>query len=62
MDAITASEAHWRYSPPANTQAKVLLLTKARTATIGRWHDGLGVLAWCPLPKRDKKFEETNNL
>ena len=61
-EPITATETHWRYGAPPNTNAKVLLLTKGRIATLGKWGDGLSVIAWCPLPKRDKVFEETNRL
>lgn len=59
---ITSDESPWRYYPPTNTRAKVQLLTKNKVAIMGPWGTGLGVIAWCPLPKRDKQFEETNNL
>lgn len=61
MDVETGSETHWRYESPEHSNAKMLLLTKAGIATIGRWGNGLGVIAWCPLPKRDKLKEKQND-
>ena len=54
---ITSSEVEWRYCVPPNTRSKVLLLTRAGVATIGSWGNGVGVIAWVPLPRRDKKLE-----
>lgn len=61
-DAITATETYWRYEPPPNKAAKVLLLTVGRVAIVGPWLHGDGVIAWCPLPKRDKQKEEELGL
>lgn len=55
-------EMYYRYSPPPNREAKVILLTTGKVATLGPWGSGLGVIAWCPLPKRDKKIEEELGL
>ena len=62
LEPITATETYWRYSAPPDTNAKVLLLTKGRIATLGKWGDGMSVIAWCPLPKRDKEVEARQNL
>ena len=57
QEALTASVTHWRYGAPVNTRSKCLLLTSQKIAIVGEWGSGLGVIAWCPLPKRDKKHE-----
>lgn len=56
-DAITTSGVPWNYSIPPNTAKKVLLLTTGKIAITGIWGDGLGVIAWTPLPKRNKQLE-----
>jgi len=50
-------ESCWRYSPPPDTSAKALLLTKTGVCIQGAWGSGLGVMAWCPQPRRDKEME-----
>ena len=59
-DAITSNEAKWRYEPPAHIDraSKMLLLTSGKVAIVGPWQDGNGVIAWCPLPRRDKEAED----
>lgn len=61
-EKITASESPWRYEAPKNKWAKVQLLTRTKIAIYGVWGSGLGIVAWCPIPKRDKQYEEANNL
>jgi hypothetical protein len=58
--AAAAPDLFWRYEPPANRGAKVLLLTRGCTAVVGTWTGAYGeqFIAWCPLPKRDKKREK----
>jgi hypothetical protein len=57
--AAPADALGWRYEVPKRTDAKVLLLTVGRTATIGNWQGPYGhsFIAWAPLPKRDKAEE-----
>lgn len=61
-DAITTSEVHWNYCAPPSASKKVLLLTTGKVATIGIWGNGKGVIAWTPLPKRDKQLEKDKGL
>jgi hypothetical protein len=61
-EVITASETHWRYEEPEDRAAKRLLLTTGRVAIVGPWLKGDGVIAWCPLPKRDKQKEKELGL
>lgn len=42
--------------PPSND--KCLLLTKGGVCIVGAWSTGAGLLAWSPMPKRDKTKEE----
>ena len=56
-EKVTSNETYWRYGPPPNNEAKMLLLTVGRVAIVGRWGDGSSVIAWCPLPRRDKQKE-----
>lgn len=58
MNPITTASCKYIYSEPPDKQAKVILLTKDGIATLGPWKDGLGVIAWHPLPKRDKSLED----
>lgn len=55
---ITAApgDIAWRYERPANTGAKMMLLTVGRVAVLGTWFGDLGeaFIAWAPMPKRDK--------
>jgi hypothetical protein len=62
LEPITELTLLWRYGPPPDASAKVLLLTTGRIVIVGKWGDGLGVIAWHPLPKRDKKLEEELGL
>ena len=55
---ITSDEAHWRYEPPPDPSAKTLLLNRNGVAILGAWGLGIGIIAWCPLPKRNKELEE----
>jgi hypothetical protein len=57
IEAETSGELRWHYHTPPNTERKMLLLTTGRTAIVQRWGNGLGVIAWCPLPKRNKAEE-----
>lgn len=61
-NAITMGEIRFIYSPPPNVNKKVILLTTGKVAIIGPWGTGHGVIAWHPLPKRDKQFEQENKL
>lgn len=61
-EALTTDTIHWNYSKPQNVEAKSLLLTTGRVAIVSRWGSGEGVIAWCPLPKRNKKLEEELGL
>ena len=57
MKVLTTSEVDWNYFTPPDTSAKCLLLTDGGIAIIGQWRDGNGLLAWLPLPKRNKEYE-----
>jgi len=57
-EVSTTDEVPWRYYAPPNKEAKSLLLTTGKVAIVGRWGSGQGVIAWCPLPKRNKELEE----
>ena len=52
-----AGELKWNYSTPKNTRSKLLLLHRDGCASLGPWDKGLGWIAWCPLPQRDKEKE-----
>lgn len=56
---ITAptGDIKWNYTAPKNTHSKMLLLQTEGCAVIGNWEKGLGWIAWCPLPQRDKELE-----
>lgn len=60
MDHVTApdGELYYRYSEPPNKNAKMILLHKHGCAIIGSWEKGLGLIAWCPLPRRNKEIED----
>lgn len=64
MDSIGAitNDVRFIYSPPPNVNKKVILLTTGKVAIIGPWKDGVGVIAWHPLPKRDKQFEKDKGI
>jgi hypothetical protein len=51
-------ELYYRYSPPPNTDSKMILLHKHGCAIIGEWGKGLGLVAWCPLPRRNREIED----
>jgi hypothetical protein len=57
--AAPNAELGWRYEVPQRTDAKVQLLTIGRTTATGNWYGRYGehFIAWCPLPKRDKRKE-----
>ena len=57
-EAITTSDNLFIYEPPPDTNKKVILLTTGKIATIGKWGNGVGVIGWHPLPKRNKELEE----
>ena len=61
-DTITTGDVHWLYEPPPNLTKKVFLLTTGRIAITGIWGTGNGVIAWAPIPKRNKKLEEELGL
>lgn len=52
------NELGWRYSEPKDKYTKLLLLHERGCAIIGCWGKGRGLIAWCPLPRRDKQIEE----
>lgn len=57
-------EVTWIYgSPPVMLQqSKMLMLTKGKIAILGSWHNCVGVIAWFPLPNRDKEEEQRRGL
>ena len=61
-DAITTPEATWIYSPPPNVNKKVWLLNTGKVGIQGKWGTGEGVIAWHPMPKRNKQLEEELGL
>lgn len=58
QDAITTQDIEFIYDPPPDINKKVILLTTGKIATIGKWGNGIGVIGWYPLPKRDKLKEK----
>lgn len=44
---------------PPSSSDKCLLLTKGGVCIVGAWATGAGLLAWSPMPKRNKVKEET---
>lgn len=56
-ETITGND-EFIYSEPPDKQAKVILLTKGKVAIVGPWLSGYGILAWRPLPKRNKDVED----
>ena len=58
MEVLTSDEPKWVYGLPENPSAKMLLLTRAGIACIGSWQYSYGMIAYSPLPKRDKAKEE----
>ena len=62
MKTITTdTPSPWIYEPPPDSSAKCFLLTEGGIATVGRWGDGIGLMAYCPMPKRDRKAEAQLN-
>lgn len=59
---LTTPDIKWNYFPPQDNSCKVLLLTRCGIATLGIWGTGNDVIAWSPLPKRDKKLERELGL
>lgn len=59
---ITGGKGEWNYEAPQDRAGKCLLLTIGATAIVGIWGDGEGLIAWMPLPKRNKKLEEELGL
>lgn len=59
-DVTTApdGELYYRYGEPPNKSSKMLLLHKHGCAVIGEWGKGLGWIAWCPLPRRNREIED----
>ena len=57
-ESITTPDIEFIYEPPPNTEKKIILLTTGKIATIGKWGNGIGVIGWCPLPKRNKSKEK----
>ena len=51
-------ELHWNYTEPADRSRKMLLLTRQGVAILGPWEKGLGLVAWCPLPRRNRTIED----
>lgn len=45
------------YSEPPDVNKKMTLLNKGFASFEGKWKDS-GAIAWCPVPKRDKKREK----
>ena len=41
---------------------KCLLLTKGGVCIVGAWSNGVGLLAWSPMPKRDKTKEAAHGI
>ena len=56
MPAATG-EVFWRYEEPAPRGVKLLLLTSGGVAVIGEWSTNSNLVAWSPLPRRDKAKE-----
>ena len=52
----------YTYAPPVAKDKKYILLTTGKVATLGPWGDGVGVVAWAELPKRDKALEEAMGI
>ena len=48
----------WFYTAPPTPANKSLLLTDQGICIIGSWSSVLNVIAWAPLPKRDREMEE----
>lgn len=61
-DVITTPDIVWIYEPPPNVNKKVWLLSTGKVGFHGKWGDGLGVIAWHPLPKRNKQLEKDRGL
>ena len=47
----------WKYEIPLNPSKKSLLLTTTKIAILGNWATTEGVIAYYPLPDRNKKLE-----
>jgi hypothetical protein len=53
----------WLYpsagDPAPTSSDKCLLLTRGGVCIVGAWATGAGLLAWSPMPRRDKTKEAT---
>lgn len=57
-DTIVEVGNYWIYDkPPENASKKMLLLTAGKICILGPWHGTVGVIAWHPVPDRNKKLE-----
>lgn len=60
--AATKEGLYYIYDTPPNVEKKMILLTTGKVAIVRPWGDGLGVIGYCGLPKRDMKREEELGL
>lgn len=61
-ETITTPDCIFIYTPPPDINAKVILLNSGGVASIGKWGNGIGVMGWYPLPKRDKQLEDRKKV
>lgn len=47
---------------PPNVEKRMILLTTGKVAVVQPWGDGLGVIGYCGLPKRNLEREEELGL
>lgn len=54
------TEPIWIYGePPVSKRGdRMFMLTRGKIAVIGQWGNCVGVIAWFPIPHRDKKQEQ----
>ncbi len=64
MEPVLSKEITYIYgTPPVGLQqSKMLMLTEGKIAVLGTWRNCVGVIAWYPLPNRDKEEEKRRNL
>lgn len=62
--AAPADQCGWRYSVPEDKASKMHLLTVGFVAIHGSWYGDYGqyLIAWAPMPKRDKETERALGL
>jgi len=55
---------YWHYDvPPHHMQgSKMMLLTTGKIAILGTWRNCIGVIAWYPLPDRNKNEEQKRGI